>query len=115
MGGMEDQTPRANTDAFDVVPNAEDALEECKLRLSLIKDESIKMPKATKRSITKRNSEILIPTTPSPREVLPDDILVLQERTIHGWVEKMSKNVGYFGTQWKRYFMICENFKLCYY
>lgn len=53
--------------------------------------------------------------TKPKEEVLPDDILVLKEQTIHGWVDKQSKHKGYFGNQWKRIFMVCENFKLCYY
>jgi hypothetical protein len=47
--------------------------------------------------------------------VLPDDILYLEDRTIHGWIDKLSKIKGYFGLYWKRYYVICTDFKLNYY
>jgi hypothetical protein len=47
--------------------------------------------------------------------VLPDDILYLEDRTIYGWIDKLSKIKGYFGLYWKRYYVICTDFKLNYY
>ena len=48
-------------------------------------------------------------------EVLPDDIQYLEDRTIHGWIEKLSKIQGYFGVVWKRYYVTCSDFKINYY
>jgi len=48
-------------------------------------------------------------------EVLPDDILYLEDRTIHGWIEKLSKTQGYFRVVWKRYYVTCSDFKFNYY
>lgn len=49
------------------------------------------------------------------KETLPDDILHLEDRNIGGWIEKRSKNNGYFSSLWKRYYVVVENLKFNYY
>lgn len=46
---------------------------------------------------------------------LHPDIILLEDKKIRGWIEKKSKNNGYFGRSWKRYYVTCENRMLNYY
>ena len=45
---------------------------------------------------------------------LPPDIVHLDDRSLHGWLEKKPSNAGYF-TSWKRVFVTVEHLKLRYF
>ena len=47
-------------------------------------------------------------------EELPPDIVYLEDRSLHGWLDKQSKKGGIFSS-WKRVFVTVEHLKLRYY
>ena len=47
-------------------------------------------------------------------EELPPDIVFLEDRSLHGWLNKKSKKEGYFSS-WKRMFVTVEHLKLRYF
>ena len=47
-------------------------------------------------------------------EKMPPDIVYLEDRSLHGWLDKQSKHGGYFSS-WKRVFVAVEHLKLRYY
>ena len=42
-----------------------------------------------------------------------DEFVIYNDKAIHGWLQKR-KN-GYFSTNWKSYYVIVDNQKLCYF
>ena len=71
-------------------------------------EEQIKTP--AKRSIILKK-----PRDPKAQEVeLPPDIVYLDDRSLHGWLDKKPSNAGYF-TSWKRVFVTVEHLKLRYF
>lgn len=45
---------------------------------------------------------------------LPPDIVYLEDRSLHGWLDKQPKKDGYFSS-WKRVFVTVEHLKLRYF
>ena len=50
----------------------------------------------------------------NPKAPMPDEFRIYDDKAIHGWLDKRGK--GYFsGSKWKRFYVIVENQKLCYF
>ena len=65
---------------------------------------------------SKRRTVILKkPKNPKALEMeLPPDIVYLDDRSLHGWLDKRPAKAGYF-TSWKRVFVTVEHLKLRYF
>ena len=72
-------------------------------------EEQIEAPVKRRTIILKK------PKDPKAQEVsLPPDIVYLDDRSLHGWLDKKPSNAGYF-TSWKRVFVTVEHLKLRYF
>ena len=72
-------------------------------------EEQIQTPAKRRTIILKK------PRDPKAQVVeLPPDIVFLDDRSLHGWLEKKPSNAGYF-TKWKRVFVTVEHLKLRYF
>ena len=72
-------------------------------------EEQIQTPAKRRTIILKK------PKDPKAQVVeLPPDIVFLDDRSLHGWLEKKPSNAGYF-TKWKRVFVTVEHLKLRYF